>query len=90
MTFQKFLSFLMFPFSIIACVIVLVFTSVLWIPFILCRVVNDIVWKLFEAGGFSFHMQGAINWLDDTIIAFYAFAALIPSMCMQAFDNDLY
>ena len=90
MTFQKFLSFLVFPLSIVTYLLSLAVSTVLWILLILSHAINDVAWKLFEPDKFSFHMQGIINWLDDAIAACYVFALVLPAMSMQALDGDLY
>jgi hypothetical protein len=90
MTFQKFLSFLIFPLSIAAYLLSLAVSTVLWVLLILSHAINDVAWKLFEPNKFSFYMQGVINWLDDAIAACYVFALVLPAMSMKALDNDLY
>lgn len=90
MTFQKFLSFLMFPLSIVAHLLSLAASTVLWILLILSHVINDVVWKLFEHDKFSFYMKGVINWLYDAIAACYVFALMLPAISLRALDNDLY
>jgi len=87
MTFQKFLSFLIFPLSLAVCAVVFVITTAMWVPLLLYHTVSVIVWKNYWL---SFNIQGAINWLDDRIYCGYYIAYLVTAICVDAFDGKLY
>lgn len=79
--FQKFLAALLFPLSVLVCLVLLVISSILWIPYLIALAIDKILGK--EQSEF-------VSAFEEFIFACYGFAALMIYLPLSAFEEELY
>lgn len=85
MSFQKFLSVLLFPVGVLACIAVLVVSSILWVPYLIAALIDLLLWNLFDKD-----IREGVNSFEEFIFACYGFAALMVFLPISAFEEELY
>ena len=77
---QKIFAALLLPIAIIICLVVMLFTSLLWIPYLIVALFDKVLEK--ELPNFW------LNILGEFIFACYGFAACIVILPMSVIDED--
>ncbi len=85
MSFQKFLAVLLFPVGVLVCIVALIISSILWIPYLVAVLIDLLLWKLFDKD-----IRNDINSFEEFIFACYGFAALMVFLPLSAFEEELY
>ena len=85
MSFQKFLSVLLFPVGVLVCIALLIISSILWVPYLIAALIDLLLWKVFDKD-----IREGVNSFEEFIFACYGFAALMVFLPLSAFEEELY